>query len=422
MSLEFTGERVIPGQVEADLWNEHLARYLFAARIARHRHVLDIGCGTGYGTAELGKCSQICVGLDFSRDAVAYARANFNRPNLRWLQASADTLPFAPASFDLVICFEVIEHLERWPDLLKEVARILRRDGQFIVSTPNRDFYSASRDTANPFHVHEFTYDEFRAALSEHFTDVRLFAQDHTQGILIRPLPSTSKATEVSYGSQDAPPQHSNFYVAVCANLPQTGAPTFVYLPSDANVLRERSLHIERLNSEIRLKEAWITEARQERDTLAEKLRESEAALAERTEWAQKLEAELIEAQTRITQLQTELTTEQQAAQTMAREYEAKVTELEADVASRTQWALDTEQRLTGELAERDAALAQQAGELAEAERLLEERTRWALNLDRERETLAAQVNAAYASRWLKLGRTLGLGPRLPSPQEPPPQ
>jgi hypothetical protein len=49
---EFTGERVIPGQVDADLWNEHFARYLFASRLARGRRVVDLGSGSGYGARD----------------------------------------------------------------------------------------------------------------------------------------------------------------------------------------------------------------------------------------------------------------------------------------------------------------------------------------------------------------------------------
>ena len=55
---EFTGERVIPGQVNDDLWAEHIARYAFAARLSDGARVLDIGCGTGYGTAELAQRAQ----------------------------------------------------------------------------------------------------------------------------------------------------------------------------------------------------------------------------------------------------------------------------------------------------------------------------------------------------------------------------
>ena len=79
MTAEFTGERVVPGQVDVDLWNEHIARYAFAARLCRNRRVLDAGCGTGYGSAELALNAQLVTGIDVSAEALAYAAENFNR-------------------------------------------------------------------------------------------------------------------------------------------------------------------------------------------------------------------------------------------------------------------------------------------------------------------------------------------------------
>ena len=70
---EFTGQRVIPGKVDPDLWNEHFARYAFAARLARQKRVLDIACGSGYGSAELAKVARSVTGIDVSEEAVAHA-------------------------------------------------------------------------------------------------------------------------------------------------------------------------------------------------------------------------------------------------------------------------------------------------------------------------------------------------------------
>ena len=55
---EFTGERLIPGEVDIDLLNEHMARYNFAARLTRGKRVLDAGCGAGYGSAELAQSAE----------------------------------------------------------------------------------------------------------------------------------------------------------------------------------------------------------------------------------------------------------------------------------------------------------------------------------------------------------------------------
>src|ERR1700733_2545379 len=125
MAMEFTGERVIPGQVDTDLLNEHLARYAFAARLARGKRVLDTGCGVGYGSAELAKSAVSVVGVDTAAEATANAREHYRLPNLHFEQASCGGLPHRDASFDLVVAFEVIEHLADWREFLQEVRRVL---------------------------------------------------------------------------------------------------------------------------------------------------------------------------------------------------------------------------------------------------------------------------------------------------------
>src|ERR1035438_10067223 len=111
---EFTGERLIPGEVDVDLLNEHVARYTFASRLARGKRVLDGGCGAGYGSAELDRTALTVVGADLAPEAVEFARAHYQSPNLSFEQASCVSLPYDASSFDLVVAFEVIEHLQDW--------------------------------------------------------------------------------------------------------------------------------------------------------------------------------------------------------------------------------------------------------------------------------------------------------------------
>jgi len=140
--VEFTGERLVPGQVDQDLFNEHISRYAFASRLARNKRVLDIACGMGYGSAALAKVAASVVGLDLSQEAVTAARESYRESNLHFLAAPAQQIPFADHTFDLIVAFEVIEHLNDWSVLLLEARRLLSPGGQFIVSTPNINYYA----------------------------------------------------------------------------------------------------------------------------------------------------------------------------------------------------------------------------------------------------------------------------------------
>src|SRR6266404_5405144 len=84
--IEFTGERVIPGEVNDDLWAEHEARYAFASRYAPATRALDIGCGAGYGVVELANSAAFAVGIDLAADAVSYARAHYQVANAHFVQ------------------------------------------------------------------------------------------------------------------------------------------------------------------------------------------------------------------------------------------------------------------------------------------------------------------------------------------------
>jgi SAM-dependent methyltransferase len=412
---EFTGERVIPGEVDVDLLNEHFARYAFAARLARGKRVLDAGCGAGYGSAELAGTAEQVTGIDRAPEALEFARANYNLENVRFDEGSCESLPYADASFDLVVAFEVIEHLENWRGLLLEARRVLAPGGQLVVSTPNRLYYTESRgaDGANPFHVHEFDFEEFRSALLEVFPHVTLFLENHVEGVTFQPHEPGNTA-EVRVDAGDPAPAESHFFVAVCAHRPQVGNPTFVYVPRAANVLRERERHIALLEQELLTKNAWLEKALGEQQQLMAKFEEQKAALDRSNQWAETQNREIEQGRTRIDALQEEMEREQAAALETAREYDKKVAELEQDASDKAQWALDVETRLTAEVQKQTADLGKAVEALHQTEKELEDRTAWALRLQKEGDALAHQLALVRGSRWVKLGRRVGLGPVLP--------
>jgi len=404
--MEFTGERVIPGRVDADLLNEHLARYAFAARLANGKRVLDAGCGAGYGSAELAKSALSVVGVDAAAEAMAYAREHYRLPNLHFEQASCSGLPHTDASFDLVVAFEVIEHLPDWPEFLAEVRRVLAPGGQFIVSTPNKLYYAESRGRTgpNPFHAHEFEFGEFRNELSSIFPHISLFLENHVAGVVFRPVEAAEK-TEVRVDGAEVSPAESHFFVAVCAHRPQTGNPTFVYVPSAANVLRERETHIALLEGELRQKDEWLEHNKEELLSLDGEHRKQTAELERSNRWAESLNRELEARVARIVELQKE----QESVHAMVQAYEAQIAELENENRTKTEWA----GRLDGELANKMRELAQCVEYLHQAESTVEERTRWAQGQQAEVERLRGQLALLEASRWVRLGRSVGLGPEL---------
>ena len=409
---EFTGERVIPGEVNVDLLNEHVARYIFAARLARGKRVLDAGCGAGYGSAELAHSAQFVVGADLAPEAVGYARAHYRMPNLAFEQASCVALPHADAGFDLVVAFEVIEHLENWRELLREAHRLLAADGQFVVSTPNKLYYSESRgpEGTNPFHEHEFTFEEFRGELASVFPHVSLFLENHVEGVAFQPH-EAGQAVEVRVDAGEPAPDESHFFVAVCAHRPQPASPVFVYVPRAANLLRERERHIALLDRELATKNEWLEKARHDLAQLDRAHRELNEELRRSNRWAEQLNQQVGTLGARVEEVQDELVREQEKARQMAEAYEVKIAELEQDVRDKAQWARDTDARLQQHIQDLVAAVEALHG----TEKELEERTAWALRLRDEAGELAQQLALYRASRWVKLGRKVGLGPTSPA-------
>jgi SAM-dependent methyltransferase len=403
---EFTGERVIPGLVNDDLWAEHLARYAFAARLAAGRRVLDAGCGTGYGAAELAKRAASVTGIDLGWDAVDYAQHY-----CACAQASVSAMPFGAASFDVVVAFEVIEHLAEWRGLLREARRVLTDGGVFVVSTPNRVYYAESRalEGPNPYHLHEFDYAEFEAALSECFPHVRILLQNRVECFAFHEAGEYGEAHLGNTGRGE----EAHFFIGICGVRSLPVIHNFVYVPRAANLLRERERHIQKLEAELAQTKEWLEEQIRDHAALQQSHEELTLHLEEKNRWALELERNWKAAQDRVVQLQDELKSLEASADLMAKGYERQVAELAAENQAKTEWALQTEARLTADLAARADQLAATVRLLDTAEATVIERTEWAQRLDAELDGLRAQLAAVRESRWVKLGRSVGVGPRL---------
>jgi cyclopropane fatty-acyl-phospholipid synthase-like methyltransferase len=173
-------ERPVPwGDHGIYLW--HRARYQFAQRFTQGKRVLDVGCGEGYGPSLLAEDAAEVVGIDYSPEAVRHASQAYARENLRFEVADAADLPGLFREFDVVTCFEVIEHLGAEADLLQKLAKTLRPGGLALVSTPNRlvddAFRTVSGRTQDAYHVNVMTPSELRDRASRHFEHVVVYGQ-----------------------------------------------------------------------------------------------------------------------------------------------------------------------------------------------------------------------------------------------------
>jgi len=163
---------------------DHLERYEFARPHVTGKRVLDIGCGIGYGADLLAVDAQEVVAVDLYAPGIEYARKRYQRPNLHYRVGDAFALNFDDHSFDLIVSFEVIEHVSEADEFVRNVARLLTPDGLAILSTPNRTVVSPNGGVSDPTHVREYSPREFRHLLLENgFGKVELTGQFHGRDV-----------------------------------------------------------------------------------------------------------------------------------------------------------------------------------------------------------------------------------------------
>src|SRR5438132_326887 len=176
--LEWTGERYVPWMEGAEIGYEHLHRYAFAAQFVRNKRVLDLASGEGYGSNLLAKTAKQVVGIDIDEQTVRHAKNKYILPHLDFKVGSILDVPIeGNGVFDVIVCFEALEHVDDHHKLLSEAKRLLTPNGIFLVSTPNKMLYTDEPHFNNPFHVHELYFDEFKALLENYFRQVKFLGQ-----------------------------------------------------------------------------------------------------------------------------------------------------------------------------------------------------------------------------------------------------
>ncbi len=156
-----TAERVSLEPSDNFVYQRSRLAYHYAAQRC-HGRVLEIGTGAGYGVDVIAPHVDEFISVDKSRP-------NIETPsNVTLLSALVPPLPFESESFDCVVSFQVIEHIKEDEAFVREVCRVLKPGGIFVVSTPNAPMSL----TRNPWHIREYTADEFTTLLAPHFATI----------------------------------------------------------------------------------------------------------------------------------------------------------------------------------------------------------------------------------------------------------
>ena len=176
-----TGERIIPEKFESReeylIYLRHLFAYKFAKdNISKNSFVLEVGCGEGYGTNLLSQNAVKIIGVDVDRNTIAHASKKYGTENCIFRVYDGARIPYEDNTFDAVISFQVIEHVYDDINFVSEIYRVLKRNGVFILTTPNRTFrLKPGQKPWCRFHIREYYPHELENVLKTKFLDVKVW-------------------------------------------------------------------------------------------------------------------------------------------------------------------------------------------------------------------------------------------------------
>jgi glycosyltransferase involved in cell wall biosynthesis/SAM-dependent methyltransferase len=247
-------ERLTPGEQHPYyLVQEHINRYLFASKYVDGKIVADLGCGAAYGSLILAKRgAKRIIAIDSSPSALRLSRRDLSHPSIEYVLADVTCLPLRKNSVDVIVSFEIMEHLTRPIELMTDCQRALRGSGTLIVSTPNKEVFSpTSSKPDNPHHVHEFFIPELELLLGSFYRSVALHGQtskdliseEADANLCSMPRETNGYSPEPDYEVHRSLSTSDRMIVAVC-RLPKNKIPVLSDVEKELALIHFRELSI----------------------------------------------------------------------------------------------------------------------------------------------------------------------------------
>ncbi len=156
----------------------NLSGYVWAAKQLPDLHrlqVLDLACGTGYGSDYLGGLARRVLGVDLALSVVARSRMKYSNPRVSFFAMDGTALGIRSGSLDAIVSQDTIEHVPDDHGFVAELARVLRPGGVLILFTPHGK--ERGRKPEDPFHIREYMPEELEELLAPHFRGIRWFGR-----------------------------------------------------------------------------------------------------------------------------------------------------------------------------------------------------------------------------------------------------
>lgn len=180
--MDFTGEFLIPGKTEKRIEEDHFARYRFAKSYVINKRIIDIACGVGYGSEILDNSFSEYTGVDINKENIAYANKHYKNDHVNYF--IDDIKGYSADPYEVILCFETIEHIKEYRQVLKNLYQLLIDGGLLLISSPNRKITSKYAKTIqdkpeNEYHTQEFLIEELIAELriAGFKYDIEIFGQ-----------------------------------------------------------------------------------------------------------------------------------------------------------------------------------------------------------------------------------------------------